>query len=68
MEALWRETTVGDRGEVVLEGLPFGQPVEVVVLSKAAASEAASRRNLRGSVLEFLGPLEPVAGDDWWST
>jgi hypothetical protein len=67
VEALWRETTVGERGEVVLEGLPFepGQPVEVVVLSKAAGSDAASRRNLRDSVLEFLEPLEPVAGEDW---
>ena len=38
VEAHWRETTVGEHGKFVLEGLPFepGQPVEVSVLSKAA--------------------------------
>jgi hypothetical protein len=67
VEAHWRETTVGEHGELVLEGLPFepGQPVEVLVVLKAAGSATAGVRSLRDSVLEFREPLEPVAGEDW---
>ena len=67
MQAQWRETTVGEHGEVVLQGLPFapGQPVEVLVVSKTAASTAAGGRSLRDSVFEFREPLEPVASEDW---
>jgi hypothetical protein len=65
MQAHWTTTTVGEHGELVLEGLPFefvGQPVEVLVVSKTANPAAGS---LRGSVLEFRDPTEPVAGEDW---
>jgi hypothetical protein len=67
VQAHWRETTVGVRGELVLEGLPFepGQPVEVLVVSKAAGSTTAGSRSLRDSVLEFSEPLVPVASEDW---
>jgi hypothetical protein len=67
MQAQWRETTVGEHGELVLEGLPFdpGQPVEVLVVSKTAGSTTAGGRSLRESVLEFREPLEPVASEDW---
>jgi len=67
MQAQWRETTVGEHGKLVLEGLPFesGQPVEVLVVSKTAAPTTAGSRSLRESVLEFREPLEPVASEDW---
>jgi hypothetical protein len=67
VQAQWRETTVGEHGELVLKGLPFepGEPVEVLVVSKAATSTAAGGQSLRESVLEFREPLEPVAGEDW---
>jgi hypothetical protein len=67
VEAHWRETTVGEHGELVLKGLPFepGQPVEVLVVSKTAGSAAAGGRSLRDSVLEFREPLESVASEDW---
>jgi hypothetical protein len=67
VEAHWRETIVGERGELVLEGLPFdpGQVVEVLVVSKTAGSNAAAGPSLRHSVLEYREPLEPVAGEDW---
>jgi hypothetical protein len=66
VQAHWRETTVGEHGELVLEGLPFepGQPVQVLVVSKAAKSNGTAE-DLRDSVLEFREPLEPVAGEDW---
>ena len=67
VQAHWRETTAGEHGELVLDGLPFepGQPVEVLVVSKTAGSTTAAGRSLRDSVLEFREPLEPVAGEDW---
>ena len=67
VEAHWRETTVGEHGELVLEGLPFepGQPVEVLVVSKTARIGHVGGRSLRDSVLEFREPLEPVASEDW---
>ena len=67
VQAHWRETTVGEHGERILEGLPFepGQPVDVLVVSKAAGSTAARVRSLRDSVLEFREPLKPVASEDW---
>jgi hypothetical protein len=67
VQAHWRETTVGEHGELVLEGLPFepGQPVEVLVVSKTAGATPAGGRSLRDSVLEFHEPLEPVASEDW---
>lgn len=67
VQAHWTETTVGEHGELVLEGVPFapGQPVEVLVVSKTAGSTSAGGRSLRDSVIEFREPLEPVAGEDW---
>ena len=67
VQAHWRETTAGERGELVLEGLPYepGQPVEVLAMSKPAASSTTGDRSLRDSVLEFREPLEPVAREDW---
>ena len=67
VQAHWRETTVGEHGELVLEGLPFepGQPVEVLVVSKTTGSTTPGGRSLRDSVIEFHEPLEPVASEDW---
>ena len=66
MQAHWRETTVGDHGDLVLEGLPFepGQQVDVLVVSKAGGASASGGGSLRGSVLEFREPTEPVAIED----
>jgi hypothetical protein len=67
VQAQWRETTVGEHGDLVLRDLPFepGQPVEVLVVSKTAAPTTAVGRSLRDSVFEFREPMEPVAGEDW---
>ncbi len=66
VQAHWRETTVGEHGELVLEGLPFepGQPVDVLVVSKNAGSTTTGR-SLRDSVIEYHEPFEPVAGQNW---
>jgi len=65
VQAHWRETTVGEHGELVLEDLPFepGQAVEVLVVSKTTGSTTAGGRSLRDSVLEFHEPFEPAASE-----
>ena len=67
VEAHRIEATVGKHGNLVLENLPFepGQPVEVLVLSKAAPSEGGQSKTLRGSVLEYHHPFDPVANEEW---
>jgi len=59
VQAHWRETTVGEHGDLLLEGLSFdaGQRVAVLVIPKGAESTAAANRSLRYSVLEYRGPL-----------
>jgi hypothetical protein len=65
VRAHWRETRVGEHRELVLEDLPFepGQTVEVLVISKVAGSTRTSADGLRGSVLEYDRPFEPVASE-----
>lgn len=62
-----RDGVVGERGELMVEGLPFGpgQAVEVFVLLKAAPTLKPHGQTLIGSVLEYRDPLEPVASEDW---
>lgn len=59
------ETTVDPLGRVVLDHLPFrpGDKVEVIVRTHEARTSQAV--DLRGSVLRYEDPFEPVATDDW---
>lgn len=63
VRAHWRETTVGEHGELLLVDLPLepGQPVEVLVVPRAPS---VAGHTLRGSVLEYRDPLGPVANED----
>jgi hypothetical protein len=63
----WTEATIGQHGELVLEHLPFepGQPVEVLVRSKTVSPSPNPNGGLRGSVLEYDDPYDPVGGEDW---
>lgn len=63
MEAHWRETTIGEHGDLVLGGLPF-EPGQLVV-SKTIGLVTVSMGSLRDSVLEFREPSEPVSSEDW---
>ena len=67
VQSHWGETIVGEHGEVILEGLPFepGQRVEVLVISKAPGVAGTQQSNVRGSVIEYREPLQPVASEDW---
>lgn len=69
MELSYRtETVVDEEGSVRLRDLPFepGETVEVIVLALPhRAGTVPGGRPLRGSVLRYDDPTEPVAEDDW---
>jgi hypothetical protein len=52
-------------GKLALEHLPFraGQVVEVIILANPAPAPVAP--SLRGAVLRYDRPTEPVAEADW---
>lgn len=62
-----REGVVGAHGELLVEGLPFdpGQVVDVFVVLKQVPSLKSQGQTLRGSVIEYRDPLEPVASEAW---
>jgi hypothetical protein len=64
------EATVDPAGRVVLDHLPFqpGEKVDVVIRSHDIRShDGASQApvDLRGSVLRYEKPFDPVAEEDW---
>jgi hypothetical protein len=59
------EVVLSEDGKLSLERLPFraGQAVEVIVLPVLGPTSAAV--SLRGAVLRYDRPTEPVAETDW---
>lgn len=70
MRAFRVKKKVSDQGAIQLDGLPFavGETVEIIVLgsSEEASGGSVSKiiPSLKGSVLEYVDPTEPVAEDD----
>jgi hypothetical protein len=67
MEAYRVRGQVAEDGSLTVENVPFarGQEVEVIVLAEARKAKEQRRYPLRGTVLKYVDPLEPVAEDDW---
>ncbi|MCL0061285.1 hypothetical protein M1N43_00790 [Thermodesulfovibrionales bacterium] len=67
MEAYRVEKRVAANGVVHLNALPFreGELVEIIVLSQKEAMRKSAPSPLRGKVIEYINPTEPVAQDDW---
>ena len=66
MEAYRVRSQVAEDGSLMVENIPFaGQEVEVIVLADARKIKEGHRYPLRGTVLEYIDPLKPVAEDDW---
>lgn len=68
MRAYRVEKKVSAHGKIKLEAVPFedGELVEVIVLGRGQKKKGISRKaSLKGSVLEYVNPTEPVAQDDW---
>ena len=67
MKAYRVEKQISANGELKLSGLPFkeGDTVEVIILLYGTGSYPVTPSPLRGKVIEYLDPTEPVAGEDW---
>ena len=67
MKAYRVEKKITTNGELKLNALPFqeGDEVEVIILSHEPDSEPVTPSPLRGKVIEYLDPTEPVAIEDW---
>lgn len=69
MEHAYRsEAIVDEEGSVRVRAVPFvpGEAVEVIVFPRARRpGPGPSDASLRGSVLRYDDPTEPVAAEDW---
>ena len=61
------ETTVSEKGVLMVRGLPFykGEKVEVIIFSPARQTAKATRYPLRSKLIRYDAPFESVAEDDW---
>lgn len=59
------EVVLAEDGKLSLDQLPFraGQAVEVIVL--LAPAPVAGKHPLRGAVIRYERPTDPVADADW---
>ena len=67
MRAYRLEKVVSKNGVLELKALPFreGEVVEVIILSCEVMASEANSEPLKGKVLKYENPTEPVAQDDW---
>lgn len=67
MEAYRVEKRVAVNGVMHLNALPFrkGELVEVIVLGRKEKVCKPTLSPLRGKVIEYIAPTEPIAQDDW---
>ncbi|MDQ3831870.1 MAG: hypothetical protein M3361_21780 [Candidatus Tectomicrobia bacterium] len=67
MRAYRVEKTLSEDGVLELRALPFraGEIVEVIILSREDKVCEAQDFPLKGKVLRYVEPTEPVAQDDW---
>jgi hypothetical protein len=67
MRAYRIEKTLSEDGVLELRALPFraGEIVEVIILSREDKVGEARDFPLRGKVLRYEKPTEPVAQEDW---
>ena len=67
MEVYRVEKRVVKNGMLQLNALPFqeGDLVEVIVLGRKGKVRKSTSSPLRGKVIEYIDPTEPIAQDDW---
>jgi hypothetical protein len=67
MQAHRTQATLRDDGTLVLDQLPFpaGETVEVIILARPAQPKQGGKYPLRGTLVHYDQPFEPVAEDDW---
>lgn len=61
------ETTLTQDGTLTLSDLPFqaGDAVEILIVHRVATSPVRNDWPLRGKILHYDHPTEPVAQEDW---
>lgn len=73
MQAYRTETRIETNGNLIVRSLPFppGEEVEVIVLPRSKEitplSSAPARNPLRGSVIRYDHPTDPVDEGEWES-
>ena len=67
MKAYRVQKKISVKGVLNLNGLPFqeGEEVEVIILSREKMKTPAQRSTVKGKVLEYKDPTEPVAENEW---
>ena len=67
MRAYRVEKVVSQNGILELHALPFreGEVVEVIILSREDKLAKTDRFSLKGKVLKYEKPTEPVAQEGW---
>ena len=66
MQAYSVEKVIDENGIIQLSSLPFsaGDTVQIIVLPSKSSVQERDRPSLKDSVIEYVDPLEPVAGDE----
>lgn len=61
------ETTLQQDGKLALENLPFhaGEAVEIIILAAQSPVQRTNHYPLRGTIVHYDRPFEPVAQDEW---
>lgn len=67
MDTFRLDTTLTQDGTLTLSDLPFqaGDSVEVIIVARTGASDVQNGYSLRGKVIRYDNPTEPVAQEDW---
>ena len=67
MKAYRVEKQIAANGELKLSGLPFkeGDKIEVIILLDETGPHSVTPSPLRGKVIEYLKPTEPVTEEEW---
>lgn len=67
MKAYRVEKKVAENGILQLDALPFqeGELVEIIILAYEEKTRNSAPTSLRGKVIEYMDPTEPVAENDW---
>ena len=61
------DTTLKEDGTITLNNLPFqaGDSVEIVIVPRSAHLNKNGQHPLRGKVIHYHNPIDPVAEADW---
>ena len=64
-QTFYTAAVLKEHGKLSLDHLPFGKGEAVRVFLSAAQPATADPLPLRGTVIQYERPTEPVAGEDW---